>query len=116
MLADHLRSRIDEVTYRLHREAAAQVRGVERELTAARGLQTIAEVRVGELAETLRTTRRALEAERSTLATASVITGGVLLIAVALLVMLVVTMKRLRAARLDAELQAMTRLPASVDR
>jgi hypothetical protein len=116
MLADHLRSKIDEVTYRLHREAAAQVRGVERELTAARGLQTIAEVRVRELTETLRTARRALEDERSTLATVSVITGGVLLIAVALLVMLLVTMKWLRAARLDAEIQAMTRLPASVDR
>lgn len=116
VLAQQLRSKIDEVAYRLRREAAAQVRGVERELTAARGLQTIAEVRVRELTETLRTTRRGLEAERSTVATAFVI-GGVLLFAVAVLVvMLVVATKRLHGARLDAELQAMTRLQAVVSR
>ncbi len=114
MLAHNLRSRIDEVTYRLRRQAAAQVRGVERELTAARGLQTIAEVQVRELTETLRTTRRALEAERSTGATAFFIASGLALIVIALLVMLLVT-RRLRAARLDAELQAMTHVPTFVD-
>jgi hypothetical protein len=116
MLAERLRSKIDEVTYRLHRQAAAQVRGVERELTAARGLQTIAEVRVRELTETLRTTRRALEAERSPLAMAFAIASGLVLIVIALLVMLLVTTRRLRAARLDAELQAMRRhAPRFVD-
>jgi hypothetical protein len=115
MLADHLRSKIEQVTYRLRHEAAAQVRQVERELTAARGFQTIAEVRARELTERLRPTQRALEAERSTVAMAFVITGGVLLIAVALLVMLVVTTKRLRAARLDEELQAITHIRTSVD-
>ncbi|MGH2640719.1 MAG: hypothetical protein ACRDGO_03360, partial [Actinomycetota bacterium] len=115
MLADHLRSRIDEVTYRLRRQAAAQVRGVERELSAALGLQAIAEVRGRELTETLRTTRTALEAERSTVATAFVIGSGLVLIAIALLVMLLATTRRLRAARLDAELQAMRHIPTSVD-
>jgi hypothetical protein len=115
MLANHLRSKIDELTYRLRQEAAAQVRGVERELAAARGLQTIAEVRVRELTETLRTTRRALEAERSTVATAFVIASGLVLIVIALLVMLLVTARRLRAARLDAELRAMTHVPTFVD-
>jgi hypothetical protein len=115
MLANHLRSKIDELTYRLRQEAAAQVRGVERELAAARGLQTIAEVRVRELTETLRTTRRALEAERSTVATAFVIASGLVLIVIALLVMLLVTARRLRAARLDTELQSMTQRPAVVD-
>jgi hypothetical protein len=115
MLAQRLRSKIEGVAYRLRRKAAAQVRHVERELTSARGLQTIAEVRVRELTETLRTTRRALEAERSTLATAFVITSGLLLFVIALLVMLLVTTRRLRAARLDAELQAMRRIPAFVD-
>jgi hypothetical protein len=115
MLAHHLRSRIDEVTSRLRQEATAQVRGVERELTAARGLETIAEVRVRELTETLRTTRRALEAERSTVATAFVIASGLVLIVIALLVMLLVTTRRLRAARLDAELQTMTHVPTFVD-
>jgi hypothetical protein len=115
MLAHHLQSRIDEITYRLRQKAAAQVRGVERELTAARGLQTIAEVRARELAETLRTTQRALEAERSTAATAFVITGGLALVVIALLVMLVVTARRLRAARLDTELESMTHRPTLVD-
>ena len=115
MLADHLRSKIDEVTYRLRQQAAARVRGMERELTAARGFQAIAEVRVRELIETLRTTRRALEAERSTLATALVVTGGLLLLGVALLVMLIATTKRYRAARLDAELQEVTHLPTLID-
>jgi hypothetical protein len=115
MLAHHLRSKIDEVTYRLRQQAAAQVRGVERELTAARGLQTIAEVRVRELTETLRTTRRALEAERSTVATAFVIASSLMLIVIALLVMLLVTTRRLRAWRLDAELQTMTHVPTFVD-
>jgi hypothetical protein len=115
MLANHLRSKIDELTYRLRQEAAAQVRGVERELAAARGLQTIAEVRVRELTETLRTTRRALEAERSTVATAFVIASGLVLIVIALLVMLLVTARRLRAARLDTELQSMTHVPTLVD-
>jgi hypothetical protein len=58
MLADRLRSKIEGVTYRLRREAAAQVRRVERELTTARGLRTIADVRVRDLTETLRSTRR----------------------------------------------------------
>jgi hypothetical protein len=115
MLAHHLRSRIDEVTYRLRREAAAQVRGVERELTAARGLHTIAEVRVRELTETIRTTRGALEAERSTVATAFAIASGLALILCALLVMLLVATRRLRAARLDAELQTMTHVPTFID-
>lgn len=115
MLAHHLRSRIDEVTYRLRRQAAAQVRGVERELTTARGLQTIAEVRSRELTETLRTTRRALEAERSTVATAFVIASGLVLMIIALLAMLLVTAKRLKAARLDTELRSMTQGPTLVD-
>jgi hypothetical protein len=115
MLAYHLRSKIEGVTYHLRREAAAQVRRVERELTSARGLQTIAEVRVRELTETLRTTRRALESERSTVATAFVIASGLMLIVIALLVMLLVTTRRLRAARLDAELQAVTVVPTFVD-
>ena len=115
LLAQHLRSRIDEVTYRVRQEAAAQVRGVEREVTAARGLQTIAEVRARELTETLRTTRRALEAERSAVATAFVIASGLVPIVIALLVMLLVTTRRLRAARLDAELQAITQVPTFVD-
>jgi hypothetical protein len=115
MLAHHLRSTIDEVTYRLRREAAAQVRRVERELTAARGLQTIAEVRIRELTETLRATRGALEAERSTVATAFVIASGLALVVIALLVILLVTTRRLRAARLDAELQTMTHVPTFVD-
>jgi hypothetical protein len=115
MLAQRLRSKIEGVTYRLRREAAAQVRGVERELTAARGLQTVAEVRVRELTETLRTIRTALEAERSTLATAFVTASGLVLIVIALLVMLLVTTRRLRAARLDAELQAVTQVPTFVD-
>ncbi len=115
MLADHLRSRIDEVTYRLRRQAAAQVRGVERELSAARGLQAIAEVRGRELTETLRTTRTALEAERSRGATAVVIASGLVLIAIALLVILLVTTRRLRAARLDSELQTMTHVPTLLD-
>jgi hypothetical protein len=115
MLAHQLRSKITEVTYRLRQEAAAQVRGVERELTAARGLQTIAEVRGRELTETLRTTRRALEAERSTFATAFVVASGLVLIVIALLVMLLVTTRRLRAARLDAELRTLTHVPTFVD-
>ena len=115
MLAHNLRSKIDEVTYRLRQEASAQVRGVERELTAARGLQTIAEVRVRELTETLQTTRRALEAERSAVATAFVIASGLVLIVIVLLVMLLVTTRRLRAARLDAELQAVTYVRTLVD-
>lgn len=115
MLAQQLRSRIDEVTYRLRREAAAQVRGVERELTAARGLQTIAEVRVRELTQTLRTTRTALEAERSTVATAFVVASGLVLIVIALLVMFAVTARRLRAARFDTELLSMTDGPTLVD-
>jgi len=115
MLAERLRSKIDEVTYRLRQQAATQVRGVERELTAARGLQTIAEVRLRELTETLRTTRRALVDERSTVTTAFVITGGLLLIAVALLVMLIVATKLFRATRLDAELLAVTPVPTFID-
>jgi hypothetical protein len=116
MLAQRLRSRIDEVTYRVRQEASAESREVTRELRTAEYRVGTAEVRVRELTETLGTTRKALEAERSTLATAFVI-AGVLLIAVALLVvMLVVATKRLHAARLDAELQTMTRLQASVDR
>lgn len=115
MLVHRLRSKIDGVTYRLRRQAAAQVRGVERELTAARGLQTIAEVRVREVTETLRTTRTALDVERSTVATAFVIASGLALIVIALLVMLLVTARRLRAARLDTELQSMTQRPAVVD-
>jgi hypothetical protein len=115
MLAQRLRSKIDEVTYRLRREAAAQVRQGERELSAALGFQAIAEVRARELSETVRTTRMALEDERSTVATAIVIESGLVLIGIALLVMLLVTTKRLRAARLDAELQAMTRVPTVVD-
>ena len=114
-LAQRLRSKIDVVTDRLRQQAAVQVSDVERELTAARGLQTISAGRVRELTETLRTTRRSLEAERSTVATAFVI-GGVLLIAVALLVVISVAMtKRLRAARLDAELRAVTHVPTFVD-
>ena len=115
MLADHLRSRIDEITYRLRRQAAAQVRGVERELSAARGLQAIATVRGRELTETLRTTRSALEAERSTVSTAIVIASGLVIIVLALLVMLLVTRRRLRAALLDTELQAVTHAPTLVD-
>jgi hypothetical protein len=115
MLAHRLRSKIDGITYRLRRQAAAQVRGVERELTAARGLQTIAEVRVRELTETLRTTRTALEAERSTVASAFVIASGLVLILVALLVMLLVTAGRLCAARSDTELRSMTHGPTLVD-
>ena len=115
MLADHLRSKIHEVTYRLRRQAATQVRDVERELTAAQGFQAIAEVRVRELTETLRTTRRALEAEGSTRATAFVIAASLLLIALALLVMLIATTKRFRTARLDAELQEVTHLPTLID-
>jgi hypothetical protein len=115
MLAHNLRSRIGEVTYRLRRQTAAQVRGVERELTAARGLQTIAEVRVRELTETLRTTQTALEAERSTVATAFVIASGLVLIVIALLVMFVATARRLRAARFDTELQSMAHGPTLVD-
>ncbi len=115
MLAHDLRSKIDEVTYRLRRQAAAQVRGVERELTAARGLQTIAEVRVRELTQTLRTTRTALEAERSTAATAFGIAGGLAVIVIALLVMFVVTARRLRAARFDTELRSMTHGPTLVN-
>jgi hypothetical protein len=114
ILSQRLRSRIDEVARRLRREAAAQVRRVERELTAARGLQTIAEVRIRELTETLRTTRRALEAERSTIATAFVIASGLVLIVIALLVTLLVTTRRLRASRLEAELQAVTHAPTFV--
>lgn len=115
MLAHRLRSNIDEVTYRLRQQTAARVRGVERELTAARGFQTIAEVRGRELAETLRTTRTALEVERSTVATAFVIASGLVLIVIALFVMLLVTAQRLRAARLDTELQSMTHGPTLVD-
>lgn len=115
MLVHRLRSKIDGVTYRLRRQAAAQVRGVERELTAARGLQTIAEVRVREVTETLRTTSTALESVRSTVAAAFVIASGLALIVIALLVMLLVTARRLRAARLDTELQSMTQRPAVVD-
>jgi hypothetical protein len=115
MLAHGLRSKIDEVTYRLRRQAAAQVRGVERVLTAARGLQTIAEVRVRELTQTLRTTRTALEAERSTAAAAFGIAGGLAVIVIALLVMFVVTARRLRAARFDTELRSMTHGPTLVN-
>jgi hypothetical protein len=115
MLAHRLRSRIEQVSDRLRRQAAAQVRGVERELTAARGFQTIAEVRVRELTETLGTTRMALEAERSTVATVFVIVGGMVLIVFVLLVMLLATARRLRAARLDTELQSITQGPTLVN-
>jgi hypothetical protein len=115
MLAQRLRSRIDEVTYRLRQEAASRVRTVERELSAAMGRQAIAEVRAREFAETLRTTRRTLEAERSNVAAAFVITSGLMLVVIALLVMLLATTRRLRAARLDTELQAMTQVPRFVD-
>jgi hypothetical protein len=115
MLAHRLRSRIEQVTDRLRQQAAAQVRGVERELTAARGFQTIAEVRVRELTETLGTTRMALEAERSTVATVFIIVGGMVLIVFVLLVMLLATARRLRAARLDTELQSITQGPTLVN-
>jgi hypothetical protein len=115
MLVHRLRSKMDWVTYRLRRQAAPQVRGVERELTAARGLQRIAEVRVRELTETLRTTRIALEAERSTAATAFAIASGLALLVIALLVVLVARARRLRASRLDTELRCMKQRPTLVD-
>ena len=115
MLAHQLRVKIRDVTYRLRQEADAQVRQVERELTAARGSQTIAEVRARELNETLRTTRRALEAERSAAATAFIITSCLVLVVITSLVMLLVTTRRLHGARLDAELQVMTQVPGFVD-
>jgi hypothetical protein len=113
--AQRLRWRIDEVADRLRRETAAEVRAVTRQLWAAEDLRMAAEVRVRELSETLAGTRQALEAERSTAATAFVIAGCLLLLAIAVSVLLVVTMKRLRAARLDVELQAMTNAPAPAD-
>jgi hypothetical protein len=41
--------------------------------------------------------------------------SGLVLIVIALLVMLLVTTRRIRAARLDAELQAVTHVPTFVD-
>jgi len=114
--AEDLRFKIREAAYHARQRAADQIRGLKQDLRAAAGREAFAEVRVGELTETLRTTRRALEAERSNVAKRSVIVGGLILAALALLVLLGVAIKRLRAARLDAELQAITRLPASVDR
>ena len=115
MLAQRLRTRIDEITYRLRRKATSQVRSVERELTAARGLHAIAARRVRELTGSLRATRKALEAERSAVATATVIASGLAFVTIAVLVVLLVSSRRLRAARLDAELAVMTRVPSSVD-
>jgi hypothetical protein len=108
MLAQRLRSRISEVTYRVRQKASAEIREVTRELRTTEYRVTTAELRVRELTEMLGTTRTALEDKRSTGAAAFVIASGLLLITIALLVMLVVTTKRLRTARLDAELQAMT--------
>jgi hypothetical protein len=114
--AENLRFKIREAADHARQRAAGQIRELKKDLRAAAGREAFAEVRVGELTENLRTTRRALEDERSTVAKRSVIVGGLLLAALALLVLLAVAIKRLRAARLDAELQAMTRPPASVDR
>jgi hypothetical protein len=115
MLAQRLRSRIDEVAYRVRQEASAEIRDLKRDLSAAAGRETNARIRVRELAETLGTTREALEAERSTVATMSIIAGAMLIIAVALVVLLVMTKKQHRTAQLEAELRAMTRLPTTVD-
>jgi hypothetical protein len=111
MLAQRLRSRIDEVAYRARQEAAREIRDLKRDLSAAASRETNARIQARELAETLGTTRKALGAERSTVAKTSVIAGGLFLMALALLLLLVVTMRRLRDARVDAELQDLTADP-----
>jgi hypothetical protein len=113
--AQDLRTRIREVAYRARQEAAREIRDLKRDLNAAASRESNARIRVRELAERLGTTRKTLEAERSTVATAFVIASGLMLIVIALLVMLLVTTKRLRGARLDAELHAMTHVPKFVD-
>jgi hypothetical protein len=53
-------------------------------------------------------TRHELRGERSASTSALSVAGGSLLLVIVLLVLLVRTARRLRAARLEAELQAMT--------
>jgi hypothetical protein len=106
--AKDLRARIQEVAYRARQRAAGQIRDLKRDLRAAARREAFAQARVRELVETLRTTRTTLQAERSTVARASVIGAGLLLTAFVLLVLLVITVRRLHHARLDTELQALT--------
>jgi hypothetical protein len=106
-----LRTRIQEVAYRARQEAAREIRDLKRDLSAAASRESNARIRVRELAETLGTTRKALELEQATVAETSVIAGGLFLMALALLLLLVFTMRRLREARVDAELHTLTAEP-----
>jgi hypothetical protein len=77
------------------------------------GLRT-AEARVGQLAEELGETRRALRIERSSGPSQPLI-GGLLALGLGLIAAIIVLASRLRAARIDVELQALTHAE-SIDR
>jgi len=111
-----LRWKIDEVAYRARQAASAEIRDVKLQLRLVRGQLTITEGQVEELTEALGATRRALKTERTAVGAAWVLPGGLLLAVIVLLIGLAVTTKRLRAARLDAELQALTHEPTHAER
>jgi hypothetical protein len=108
MSVQRLRSRIAEVRYRAGSTARERVREVRRELRATEGRLGAAEVRVRKLDAAVDAMRSSVRSDRSLFAAAIVVNGALLLAACALLFVLVVAMRRLRAARLDAELRAIT--------
>jgi hypothetical protein len=114
VLAERLRWKA-EAASDARRHAEAEIDRLREALVDREDDVAGADARARELVQQLAETRRALQAERSRFPWAPV-AGVLLLIVLALLVALAVIARRLRVARVDAELQAIAREHAPVVR
>ncbi|HYY09279.1 MAG TPA: hypothetical protein VFA25_11820 [Actinomycetota bacterium] len=111
MSVERLRGKIGEVRYHARFMASEHVREVGRELRTTQRRLGIEEERVRKLDTAVEALRSSIDSDRSRLAAATVGNAALLLAVIALLIVLVAAMRRLRAARLDAELRAITDEP-----
>lgn len=106
ILTQRLRWKIDAVAARARQEVLSELRRSQEALSQRADLRA-AEARVSELAGELAEATRALRIERSSRSWGPAV-GALLLLGLGLLVLVIVMARRLRRARLDAELHALT--------
>jgi hypothetical protein len=107
ILTQRLRWKVDAAEARARQQALTEHKRFQEALNERVHSLRAAEVRVSELADELAETRRALQIERSSRSWGPA-AGALLLLALVLLAVAIVMATRLRRARVDAELHALT--------
>jgi hypothetical protein len=107
ILTQRLRWKVDAAAARARQQVLTERKRSQEALSQRAHDLRAAEARVGELAGELAETRRALRIERSSSSWGPAV-GALLLFGLGLVVVVIVMARRLRRARLDAELHALT--------